>query len=137
MSGDTEIYFYHLEHRSLEQVLPTLLERSLERGWRAVVQAASRERVEALNTLLWTYRIVVRLTGSTRAGKAVAATAGLAGVIRGMATARAATRGIARENIVVLLWFVSRLSGSGLRAGVARYVYNHRRPVSSRTMNKK
>jgi DNA polymerase III subunit chi len=52
----TEIYFYHLERRSLEEVLPTLLERSLERGWRAAVQAASEERVEALNTLLWTYR---------------------------------------------------------------------------------
>ena len=48
----TEIYFYHLERRSLEDVLPTLLERSLERGWRAAVQAASEERVEALNTLL-------------------------------------------------------------------------------------
>lgn len=56
MSGETEIYFYHLESRNLEQVLPTLLERSLERGWRAVVQAASKERVEALNTALWTYR---------------------------------------------------------------------------------
>src|SRR3972149_5453400 len=54
-SGQTEIYFYHLERRSLEQVLPTLLERSLARGWRAAVQAASEERVEALNTLLWTY----------------------------------------------------------------------------------
>jgi DNA polymerase III subunit chi len=54
--GDTEIYFYHLERRTLEQVLPTLLERSLERGWRAAVQAASEERVEALDTLLWTYR---------------------------------------------------------------------------------
>jgi DNA polymerase III subunit chi len=52
----TEVYFYHLERRSLEEVLPTLLERSLERGWRAVVQAASEERVEALDTLLWTYR---------------------------------------------------------------------------------
>lgn len=52
----TEIYFYHLESRSLEQVLPTLLELSLKRGWRAAVQAASEERVEALNTLLWTYR---------------------------------------------------------------------------------
>ncbi|HLO21388.1 MAG TPA: DNA polymerase III subunit chi [Sphingomicrobium sp.] len=52
----TEIYFYHLERRVLEEVLPTLLERSLERGWRAAVQAASEERVEALNTLLWTYR---------------------------------------------------------------------------------
>jgi DNA polymerase III subunit chi len=53
---ETEVYFYHLESRTLEQVLPTLLERSLERGWRAVVQASSKERVEALNTLLWTYR---------------------------------------------------------------------------------
>jgi DNA polymerase-3 subunit chi len=56
MSGGTEVYFYHLENRSLEQVLPTLLERSLERGWRAAVQASSKERVEALNTLLWTFR---------------------------------------------------------------------------------
>jgi DNA polymerase-3 subunit chi len=51
----TEIWFYHLEHRSLEEVLPNLLERSLERGWRAAVQAASEERVEALDTLLWTF----------------------------------------------------------------------------------
>ena len=56
MSETTEIYFYHLEQRSLEQVLPNLLERSLERGWRAAVQASSKDRVEALNTLLWTYR---------------------------------------------------------------------------------
>lgn len=55
-NGGTEVYFYHLESRTLEQVLPALLERSLERGWRAAVQAASPERVEALNTLLWTYR---------------------------------------------------------------------------------
>ena len=41
MSGETEVYFYQLENRSLEQVLPALLERSLERGWHAVVQAAS------------------------------------------------------------------------------------------------
>ena len=38
--GPTEILFYHLETRTLEQVLPPMLERSLERGWRAVVQAA-------------------------------------------------------------------------------------------------
>jgi DNA polymerase-3 subunit chi len=56
MSGETEVYFYHLESRTLEQVLPTLLERSIGRGWRAVVQASSKERVEALNTALWTYR---------------------------------------------------------------------------------
>lgn len=52
----TEIYFYHLERRTLDDVLPTLLELSLKRGWRAAVQAASEERVEALDTLLWTYR---------------------------------------------------------------------------------
>lgn len=54
--GVTEVFFYHLEHQTLADVLPKLLERSLERGWRAAVQAASEERVEALNTMLWTYR---------------------------------------------------------------------------------
>ena len=52
----TEVYFYHLQHQSLERVLPNLLERSLERGWRIVVQAASDERIEALDAHLWTYR---------------------------------------------------------------------------------
>ena len=52
----TEILFYHLQGQPLDRVLPTLLERSLERGWRIVVQAASDERVEALDAHLWTYR---------------------------------------------------------------------------------
>jgi DNA polymerase-3 subunit chi len=52
----TEVLFYHLEHQPLERVLPSLVEKTLERGWRAVVQAGSEERVEALDTLLWTYR---------------------------------------------------------------------------------
>jgi len=52
----TEILFYHLQHQPLERVLPTLLEKSLERGWRVVVQAASEERVEALDAHLWTFR---------------------------------------------------------------------------------
>ena len=52
----TEVWFYHLQRRPLEQVLPNLLERSLEKGWRAVVQGASDERIEALDALLWTYR---------------------------------------------------------------------------------
>ena len=52
----TEVYFYHLERRALDDVLPTLLELSLKRGWRAAVQAASDERVAALDTLLWAYR---------------------------------------------------------------------------------
>ena len=52
----TEVLFYHLQHQPLERVLPQLLERSYERGWRVVVQAASEERVEALDAHLWTYR---------------------------------------------------------------------------------
>ncbi len=52
----TEVLFYHLQHQPLERVLPQLLERSYERGWRVVVQAASDERVDALDAHLWTYR---------------------------------------------------------------------------------
>lgn len=52
----TEVLFYHLERRPLEAVLPGLLERSLERDWRVVVQAGSAERVAALDAHLWTYR---------------------------------------------------------------------------------
>jgi DNA polymerase III subunit chi len=52
----TEVLFYHLQGLSLENVLPPLLEKSLERGWRVVVQSTSQERAEALDTHLWTYR---------------------------------------------------------------------------------
>ena len=52
----TEIRFYHLTRKNLEQVLPELLEKTLERGLRAVVMASSPERVEALTQYLWTYR---------------------------------------------------------------------------------
>ena len=52
----TEILFYHLHRQSLDRVLPALLEKSLERGWRVAVQAGSDERIEALDALLWTYR---------------------------------------------------------------------------------
>jgi DNA polymerase-3 subunit chi len=52
----TEILFYHLQGQKLEGVLPGLLEKSLQRGWRVVVQGASEERIEALDAHLWTYR---------------------------------------------------------------------------------
>jgi DNA polymerase-3 subunit chi len=55
-AAPTEVYFYHLERHPLERVLPGLLERTLERGWRAIVQAGSPERLEAIDTQLWTYR---------------------------------------------------------------------------------
>jgi DNA polymerase-3 subunit chi len=51
----TEVLFYHLGRQPLDKVLPGLLEKTLERGWRAVVQAGNSERAEALNALLWTY----------------------------------------------------------------------------------
>lgn len=52
----TELMFYHLERGRLEDVLPGLLEKTRERGWRAVVRASSREKVETLDNFLWTYR---------------------------------------------------------------------------------
>jgi DNA polymerase III subunit chi len=52
----TEVLFYHLQDTTLESVLPPLLEKSLERGWRVVVQSTSEERTEALDAYLWTYR---------------------------------------------------------------------------------
>jgi DNA polymerase-3 subunit chi len=52
----TEMLFYHLKGQTLEQVLPALLQKSLERGWRVVVQASSDERVDALDAHLWTWR---------------------------------------------------------------------------------
>ena len=55
MSAAAEVLFYQLERQPLDQVLPGLLEKTLGRGWRAVVQAGTEERLEALDTLLWTY----------------------------------------------------------------------------------
>lgn len=52
----TEILFYHLQGQKLDGVLPPLLEKSLERGWKVIVQGSSEERIEALDAHLWTYR---------------------------------------------------------------------------------
>jgi DNA polymerase III subunit chi len=51
-----EVLFYHLTESTLEEALPGLLERSLQRGWKAVVQAGTEERRDALDTHLWTFR---------------------------------------------------------------------------------
>jgi DNA polymerase III subunit chi len=50
-----EFGFYHLQRTALEPALGRLLERVLASGQRAVVRAASPERVEALNRALWTF----------------------------------------------------------------------------------
>ena len=52
----TEVLFYHLERASLEDVLPGLLEKTRERGWKALVRAGSDERIAALDAHLWSYR---------------------------------------------------------------------------------
>ncbi len=52
----SDVLFYHLESQPLERVLPQLVEKSLERGWRALIETTSRERAQAIDTLLWTYR---------------------------------------------------------------------------------
>ena len=51
----TEVLFYHLQNQAAESVLPPLLERSLARGWKVVVQTASEERADAIDAHLWTY----------------------------------------------------------------------------------
>jgi len=51
-----EVWFYHMERSSLEQVLPDLLERTLARSWKALVRTRLPERLEKLDTHLWTYR---------------------------------------------------------------------------------
>ena len=66
----TEVLFYHLQDMTLENVLPLLLEKSLERGWRVVVQATSEKRADALDAHLWTYRDDLFLPHATwRAGE--------------------------------------------------------------------
>lgn len=49
-----EVRFYHLTKKSLDQALPELLQRCLDRGWRSVVMTSSGERAAYLSNVLWT-----------------------------------------------------------------------------------
>ncbi|HVK81146.1 MAG TPA: DNA polymerase III subunit chi, partial [Verrucomicrobiae bacterium] len=51
-----ELWFYHLERSELARALAPLLEKSLQRGWRALVRGGSPERLDELDAVLWTYR---------------------------------------------------------------------------------
>ena len=51
-----DILFYHLTESTLEEALRGVLERSVERGWRAVVQTGTEERRDALDQHLWIFR---------------------------------------------------------------------------------
>jgi len=51
-----EVWFYHLERSNLDQVLTELLEKTLARGWRAMVRGEDPELLARLDERLWTYR---------------------------------------------------------------------------------
>jgi DNA polymerase-3 subunit chi len=66
-----DLRFYHLQTTPLERALPKLLERALAQGFRVVVIAGSKERVEHLDAALWTYDDASFLPhGSARDGNA-------------------------------------------------------------------
>ena len=52
----TEVFFYHLERSSPAAVLPSLLEKTLARGWKALVKFPDSQALEAMDEALWTYR---------------------------------------------------------------------------------
>lgn len=51
----TETLFYHLERRGFDEALPPLVEKTLERGWRALIRVDSAERADDIDTRLWTF----------------------------------------------------------------------------------
>jgi DNA polymerase III subunit chi len=63
----TEVLFYHLERQPLETVLPMLIEKVVERGWRTVIEVGLADRLASINTLLWTYKPESFLPHGTKA----------------------------------------------------------------------
>ena len=51
----TEVWFYHLQSQPLSRVLPILVEKAVERGWRVIIQTVDDLRLKMLDDLLWTY----------------------------------------------------------------------------------
>lgn len=51
-----EVLFYHLTIRTLQQVLPGLLEKCGEKGWKSVVQFGDDQSMQAMDSHLWTWR---------------------------------------------------------------------------------
>ena len=54
-SSGPDYWFYHLEASTLEGVLPGLLEKTLAKGWRALVKLPEA-KLEQLDNFLWTFR---------------------------------------------------------------------------------
>ena len=55
-AGGCEVWFYHLERTGVDQALPELLDKTLAKGWRAVVRSSAPERLDHLDGWLWSYR---------------------------------------------------------------------------------
>lgn len=51
----SRVDFYHLQNQSLENVLPKLLEKAYETGKKIKIKIGNEERIEFINSLLWTY----------------------------------------------------------------------------------
>ena len=51
-----EAWFYHLERASLDQTVPPLLQKCLERDWRVALISPRQERLAHLDNHLWTWR---------------------------------------------------------------------------------
>ncbi len=51
----SRVDFYHLQQQTLEQVLPKLLEKAYKTKQNIVVKVGNDERVEFLNSQLWTF----------------------------------------------------------------------------------
>ncbi len=51
----TEIRFYHLTRRPLDQALPDILMKALQRGHKIVVRTSDEKETEFLNERLWTF----------------------------------------------------------------------------------
>jgi len=54
--GPCEVWFYHLERTQLDQALPELLEKTLQRGWKALIRTPEPQRLDHLDGWLWAYR---------------------------------------------------------------------------------
>jgi DNA polymerase III subunit chi len=52
----TDVLFYHLTESRLEDALPPLIDKSVERGWRVAVQVGDAELRDMLDAHLWTFR---------------------------------------------------------------------------------
>lgn len=51
-----ELWFYHLEQASVDDALPELLTKLMERGGRAVIASGEESRLSHLDSHLWTFR---------------------------------------------------------------------------------